>query len=355
MLNSSNGWRTEKVSRLLVSLRSGTATSADRKVAGEFAVYGASGEIGRTDFPQEQGPCLLIGRVGSIGALNKIQNEFFWASDNTLILKTNSHHVNFDFFFYAMKIFDFNLIRSGMGQPLITGGALRNQRILLPSLETQHRIVDFLDKETARIDTLVDEMETMVTLLQEERKALISETVKQEGKMEKVSRLLSSLSSGSASASDRKSEGLFSIYGANGEIGRTNQPTDQGPCLLIGRVGSVGALNKIEKEHFQASDNVLIAKVNHRIVFHFFVYAMEAFDFDIIKTGMGHPLITGSALKNQRIPLPSLETQYKIVKFLNYETRRIDNAILQAKNVMTLLKEERKVLINDVVTGKLEV
>jgi type I restriction enzyme S subunit len=47
----------------------------------------------------------------------------------------------------------------------------------LPPLDTQHRIADYLDHETARIDALVAEKKRMLSLLEEKRAALISRTV----------------------------------------------------------------------------------------------------------------------------------------------------------------------------------
>ena len=53
----------------------------------------------------------------------------------------------------------------------------RELRIHIPSSETQRLIADYLDRETARIDALVEEKETMLALLEEKRAALISRAV----------------------------------------------------------------------------------------------------------------------------------------------------------------------------------
>jgi type I restriction enzyme, S subunit len=56
-------------------------------------------------------------------------------------------------------------------------GVLGNLFCLVPPLEEQSRIAAFLDRETAKIDTLVTEAESAITLLQERRSALISAAV----------------------------------------------------------------------------------------------------------------------------------------------------------------------------------
>ena len=50
-------------------------------------------------------------------------------------------------------------------------------RVLRSPPVTQRRIADYLDRETARIDALVAEKESMLALLEEKRAALISSTV----------------------------------------------------------------------------------------------------------------------------------------------------------------------------------
>ena len=50
-------------------------------------------------------------------------------------------------------------------------------RVHLPDPDTQRRIADYLDRETARIDALIAEKEKMLALLEEKRTALISRAV----------------------------------------------------------------------------------------------------------------------------------------------------------------------------------
>ena len=49
--------------------------------------------------------------------------------------------------------------------------------LAVPSLQEQAAIIALLDRETAKIDALVGEAETAITLLQERRSALISAAV----------------------------------------------------------------------------------------------------------------------------------------------------------------------------------
>ena len=54
---------------------------------------------------------------------------------------------------------------------------IRELVIAFPPVSEQRAIAAFLDRETAKIDTLVAEAESAITLLQERRSALISAAV----------------------------------------------------------------------------------------------------------------------------------------------------------------------------------
>jgi len=54
---------------------------------------------------------------------------------------------------------------------------LGNVHVVVPPLQEQQQIVDYLDKETSRIDKLVDIESKRIVLLKEYRQSLISEVV----------------------------------------------------------------------------------------------------------------------------------------------------------------------------------
>ena len=55
------------------------------------------------------------------------------------------------------------------------------------------------------------------------------------------------------------------------------------------------------------------------------------------------------------MPLPPIEEQQEIVKFLEYNTSGIDTAITQQKKLIDLLRERKNIIINETVTGKVKV
>jgi type I restriction enzyme S subunit len=59
----------------------------------------------------------------------------------------------------------------------ITQAILKNATVWLPPKEEKLEIANYLDEQTAKIDTLIQKAESAITLMQERRTALISAAV----------------------------------------------------------------------------------------------------------------------------------------------------------------------------------
>lgn len=85
------------------------------------------------------------------------------------------------FLSYILRTSDFIRFAEGVSEgvkmPRSEWSKLRQYPIPLPPLETQQRIADYLDRETAEIDSLIAESTTLRDLLLKRRSALITEVV----------------------------------------------------------------------------------------------------------------------------------------------------------------------------------
>ncbi|MGI9061707.1 MAG: restriction endonuclease subunit S [Ktedonobacteraceae bacterium] len=85
--------------------------------------------------------------------------------------------VKFAFYWFLAYRQQLILLASGGSQPNISQDIIRSLRISAPPLPEQCAISSFLDRETAKINTLVAKKERLIELLQERRSALISHAV----------------------------------------------------------------------------------------------------------------------------------------------------------------------------------
>ena len=80
--------------------------------------------------------------------------------------------------FSAIGVRDqFHLAANGITRFGLGGDAIRTGLLPVPPIEEQQAIVDFLDRETEKIDALVAKKERLIELLQEKRTALITRVV----------------------------------------------------------------------------------------------------------------------------------------------------------------------------------
>lgn len=123
-------------------------------------------------------PCFENGK----GALCKnLVGEIGFGTTELHVLRPGDEAVA-PFIFYLTKAHPFrNLgiatMQGAAGQKRVTDNFIKDFSVALPPCSEQKAIVDFLDRETAKIDALVAKKERLVELLQEKRAALITRAV----------------------------------------------------------------------------------------------------------------------------------------------------------------------------------
>ncbi|OFA33283.1 restriction endonuclease subunit S [Glaciecola punicea] len=88
-------------------------------------------------------------------------------------------NINHRFYWYLCVCIEPEMRKhsNGMGIPHVNGNELKNSALVIPSDEEQQQIAQFLDHETAKIDTLIDKQQQLIKLLKEKRQAVISHAV----------------------------------------------------------------------------------------------------------------------------------------------------------------------------------
>jgi type I restriction enzyme S subunit len=129
----------------LVSLSSGEFLPKQRfNKDGLYPVLGSNGEIGRTNEFNHEGPVITIGRVGACGAINYYTGKS-WITDNALIATPNPQIAQEYLLFYLRSV-NFDLLRSGTSQPLITQTRLKALKVPVPPILAQKEIAAILEK-----------------------------------------------------------------------------------------------------------------------------------------------------------------------------------------------------------------
>jgi type I restriction enzyme S subunit len=157
LLKPKEGWELKKLGEICISISSGTSNTSSSK--GNYPIYGSTGIIGISENYDYEGDKILIARVGAnAGTVNKVIGKYC-VSDNTLILNYSTNVINTDFLYFYLLMLKLNKLVFGSGQPLITGGQLKNLEIPFLTLNEQTSIATILSDMDAEINALEQKLE----------------------------------------------------------------------------------------------------------------------------------------------------------------------------------------------------
>ena len=288
---------------------------------------------------------------------------------------------------------------------------LKQMLILIPPLEEQQTIAEFLDRETAKIDHLADRKRLLIERLEEYRQALITRTVthglspraaraasldpsprlKPSGvewlgdvpdhwKFMRLGRFGSFFKGGGGTKEDETDAGVPCVrYGdlytqheylikdtrahiAEGATGNYRE-LEYGDVLFAGSgetIDEIGksAANLIEGRAYCGGD-VIVFRPAVEADATYLGYAADCQPSVYQKACMGRGVtvmhIYSRELKQMLIPLPPLEEQQTIAEFLDERLERIDTLTSRVEAAIERLAEYRAALITAAVTGKIDV
>ncbi|MCU4615674.1 restriction endonuclease subunit S [Acinetobacter lwoffii] len=340
---------------------------------------------------------------GSGNFTHLVNNELVFAGYHTIIAKpkdaTSSR-------FYAY-LFDSKEFRSqiqlavkGVKVFSITQAILRASDIWLPSKSEQTQIANFLDHETAKIDSLIEKQQKLIELLKEKRQAVISHAVTKGldpdvpmkdsgvewlGQVPEhwtVAKLKwkATTTSGSTPTTSK-----FELYYEDGSIPWirttdlnnddlyetpitiTPRAVNDTACSIIpvnsiliamyGGAGSIGkhSLLKFESTINQAVCGVLPSKFFNPDYLHKFYEFYRPFWMIGASGTRKDPNIGQDHIKEALVPVPPLDEQVQIAEHILKMQLKFDKLTCKAESAIQLMQERRTALISSAVTGKIDV
>jgi len=300
----------------------------------------------------------------------------------------------------------------GVKIPRANWDFIGNISTLIPPIDEQKFISSFLDRETARIDVLIEKKERQIELLKEKRAALISHAVtkglpaeaavkagldpnvkmKDSGvewlgeipehwvltRLGYHSSVKARLGWKGLKAEEYIDEGYIFLSTPNikeNDIDFTNvnyiseeryfeSPEIMlkvGDVLLVKDGSTLGIVNYLIELPAPATVNSSIAVLRPKDFLHspFFYYLLKSkYIQNIIqcfKDGQGVPHLFQADIKKFYIWLPSLNEQLEIANHLDDNTNKLSVLLNKVQQSIELLKEYRTALISAAVTGKIDV
>tara|TARA_R110001583_G_scaffold166060_1_gene318804 strand:- start:3273 stop:4589 length:1317 start_codon:yes stop_codon:yes gene_type:complete len=392
---------TESLDRIRVPL------SAEERGArkGEYPYYGASGIIDYVDdylFDEEtilfgEDGANLIARSSPLAFLAKGK---YWVNNHAHILRTKDG-VN-DYWVMCLENIDVTTVVSGSAQPKLTAEALGDLNIVYPpTISERKKIANFLDHETAKIDTLIDKQQQLITLLKEKRQAVISHAVTKGltphapmrdsgvewlGEVPEhwdVCRLKQTIKSGSSISygivqpgepleegvafvqTTNMSKGTFDLVNlqkTTKEIAKAYpRSTLVGGEVILGIRASIGAAFVVPESLRGCNLSRGVARIipsehmsSEYLVAYFGTGAVERY-WGLSKQGSTFSEVSIETVRELSLPVPPVEEQKQIAKWIDERITRLDDVFQRAMEQTVLLNERRTALISAAVTGKIDV
>ncbi len=336
--------------------------------------------------------------IGHIGILN-IEACSNQGCKTIIPIKINS---NFCYFYFLKSKEILESLGQGSTFKELPTPTLKDFKVVFPNLDEQEIIANYLDHKTNQIDTLISKKQQFISLLQEERIAVINQAVTK-GLDPKVKmkdsgiewlgeipehwevgkfNLLVNIRHGHQFMNyDFTESGIRIIkitqLHKNGYLDISNcsyissnrlnefspiiiKENDILMCLTGGTIGKIIRVGNVSEPllqnyrvgHFSSNDSKKI--IDDYI---FWVMSSDSLISQIFfqMRETGQPNIGMGDFSRMKISFPSITEQIEIVNHIKNKTKEIDSIVNNAFQEIELLKEYKIALISEVVTGKVDV
>ncbi len=339
---------------------------------------------------------LPIGRACIVPNLN---NRIVTSVDNVILRPDIIYCKRFLVHLFSSSEYFHNTANLARGATMqrISRGLLGNIRISLPEKEEQVQIANFLDFETAQIDTLINKQQTLIQLLKEKRQAVISHAVtkglnpdapmKDSGvewlgevpehwEVPKLIHQTLKIGDGLHSTPQyHDNTGYYFVNGnnlVNGQIivGTTSKevPEDEykkhyiyldKSSVLLSINGTIGNVARYNNEKVILGKSAAYMNCADSLLPEYLMLYLQSsqahYYFNLEATGTTIFNLSLNSIRQMRVCVPSMQEQSIINEYCNLQQSKYNILIKKVNTAIQLMQERRTALISAAVTGKIDV
>lgn len=371
----------------------------------KYPVYGGNGIRGNCNKYNHFGDYILIGRQGALCGNINYAKDYFWATEHAVVVYKKKN-ININWLGELLRIMNLNQYALSAAQPGLSVDKIKRLELPFVPFEMQNKIADFINTKTQAIDKKINLLIQKANYYKEYRKSLINETVcegldknvklKDSGidwigqipEHWEIVRLksLGNIETSSVNKKIEENEDLVKLVNYTDVYGNpkkeiwnddnymavsANTKQSQSKFLKKGDVLFTPSSETIEDIGVSAVvmenlNNTLYSYHLLRLRFSknvFLNFKKYLFNNDFVQnylsksaTGTTRKILGLSVFNNLQVIIPpTLKEQEEIATYLDQKTQSIDKIVSNINTQIEKLKELRKTLINDAVTGKIKV
>ena len=307
----------------------------------------------------------------AIDSINSIEKASYIYSTGFAVL-TPFKLINSKYLSYIAKSEYFTeqvtAFSKGINYPSINSTDLLTLGVAFPPLAEQEAIAAFLDRKCGEVDEMVSLQEQVIEELKAYKQSVITEAVTKglnpsapmkPSNIDWIGQIPTHWECSQAKhfvlighGSDPKTEGEVPVYGSGATSFRTCGEFKNGPTVLIGRKGATLHIPHFIEGKYWNVDTAFDVKSKGKIVLKFYYYLAVVFDYKYYISQTTLPGMAQSSYNNMIIPIPPLSEQREIADYLDRKCADIDALIALKQQKIEDLKQYKKSLIYEYVTGK---
>lgn len=335
---------------------------------------------------------LLLSVRAPVGAIN-IATEPLGIGRGVCAVRPRDVHGRFLWWWLHDQVSLLDAVSTGSTFRAVNAGQIGNLRLAIVDADWQRAIADFLDRETAQIDAMVDAQERLVALLEERRGALLTHVLfpglrsldALDEDAAPMRYLVESIGQGwspecESYPGDEDEWSVLKLGSVNHGVFVPTEnkrlPSDLEPRpeitlrqgdVVMSRANTrqlVGSAAVVPRDfpRLMLSDLLYRLRVKRSRVLPEYVASVLGSgplraEIELRAKGTSHSMqkISRSDILELRIPTPPLEEQVRRQSLVQEGTARIDAMIGKARESIALMKERRAALISSAVTGRINV
>jgi len=134
------GWKKGKLGDL-IELCYGKGLKEENRIPGRYPVLGSSGIVGYHNDFLVKGPGIVIGRKGTLGVVNYVEEDFF-PIDTTYFIKSKTNAGKLFFEYFLLKEFSFEEMNSDSAVPGLNREIAESMEFIVPEIDSIYKFND---------------------------------------------------------------------------------------------------------------------------------------------------------------------------------------------------------------------
>ena len=297
-------------------------------------------------------PCLENGKVA------QVQEKYSRCGGSTefiVIRGSEKCSSNFIYFWSTLKLTRdkaSELMTGTTGRQRLSASDLGKITFLLPPLAEQKRIVDLISS----VDSYIEALQQQVDKARKSRNAVLHELLTKGGHgwvETKLGGICEIYQPKTIAKSLMNDSGNYIVYGANGPIGRFDEYNHENSEVVVTcRGATCGTVNKTPQKTWITGNAMVIRPKNNSLLKDFLFLSLTSYvDLKSCISGSAQPQITREGLSPQKIFIPPLDEQKRIVEIISV----FDNQIEALDSTIAKTQNLRSALLSDLLSGNHEI